>query len=101
MESAPDRTYGAPQTRIPLWGGQNSYAIYAKSNLKNGKQLSYVTVLMPHDKAVDASALASGIFIQRIDADHATVTIKNDPALGPVEVDLAANGVWKVTKAQP
>jgi hypothetical protein len=80
---------------------QTKYVIqtaYAKQTLKAGQQVSFVTVLVPHDPGRSGAAVAEGISV-RDQEQGTTVTIKVGGQT--IRVWLERGGRWQVTRTEP
>ena len=62
FESAPDRDVGC-QT-FDVWGKDDQRAVFARETLHAGRPVRFVSVLVPHDRRTDATALAEAISIE-------------------------------------
>lgn len=100
MEDAPGRTCAAVRTPEPLWGRQRPCAVSARSSLVAGKPVSFVTVLLPHDEAANAQALASQIAITRRGPDSAKVVVPESISSAAFEVQFNADRSWSVGTQQ-
>jgi pectate lyase len=100
MEHAPGRDFGSQRPSSPLWAGTNPYATYARSTLREGVPVSFVTILIPNDGTTPAAALASRVRIQRNTADNITIQI-DSPAATPTaatttQITLGPDDEWNV-----
>lgn len=98
MEQSPGRTFGSVQPPDPLWANTTPYATYAKQTLREGVSVSFVTVFVPNDGSTGAAALASGVRIQRNDANSVNVYVDGDGGQSRL-VSFGADDTWSVTNA--
>jgi pectate lyase len=96
MEKAPGRDFGSTRPPSPLWMGANPYATYARSTLRAGVPVSFVTVLLPNDGSTPATDLAARVRIQRNAPDSVVVQLDTPAATTTTQVTLGPGDTWNV-----
>jgi len=93
FSQAPGRTFGV-QT-VDVWKKKNQRTVFAREQLKAGRETLFVSVLIPHEPANNAAHLAEQV---RVSTESSTVTASITRRGQTIDICIANDGIWNVSR---
>ena len=76
LAPAPERTFGTQAVNV--WSKENQQTVFARQPLQPGKAVTFISVLVPHERGTDAATLAVQVSVQNPAGDRIRVTTGHD-----------------------